>query len=46
MEWDPYVYLLFSLSQEEAYEESQKYKVGKIIIEKAMMTKDNGTWEE
>jgi len=31
---------------EEAYEESQKYKVGKFIIEKARMTKENGTWPD
>jgi hypothetical protein len=31
-------------TQEEAYEESQKYKVGKFIIEKVKMSKDNGTW--
>ncbi len=27
-------------TQEEAYEDSQKYKVGKFIIEKAMMVKE------
>jgi len=30
---------------EEAYEESQKYKVGKFIIEKAKMEKERATWE-
>ena len=32
--------------QEEAYEESQKYKVGKFIIEKAKMLKEDGTWDD
>jgi len=27
---------------EEAFEETQKYKVGKFIVEKAMMTRDDG----
>lgn len=35
-----------TLNQEEAYEESQKYKVGKFILEKAKMTKEDGTWED
>jgi len=30
---------------EEAFEESQKYKIGKFIIEKAKMLKEDGTWD-
>lgn len=32
--------------QEDAYEESQKYKIGKFILEKAKMLKEDGTWDD
>lgn len=39
-----FIYKINCISQEHAFESSQKYKEGKFIIELAHMIKDNG-WE-